>query len=101
MEIVILFWGILISVIFVQIYVIVYYIRKGVLLQYDDAYSEETIKVIKIIVEALQTNKIKKHIITNSAPVYDSPKTLMQFQTFLKSELMQDIQRLSEEAYDG
>ena len=62
MEIVILFWGILISVIFVQIYVIVYYIRKGVLLQYDDAYSEETIKVIKIIVEALQTNKIKKHI---------------------------------------
>lgn len=101
MEIVIGVWGILMGVVFVQVYFIIRHIRKTGSVQYDHTYSKETLEKTQAVVEAIETGKIKKHIVTNSAPVYDSPKTLMQFRTFMASELMQDILEMGEVMYSG
>lgn len=101
MEIVILFWGILVGIIVVQVCAIIRYVRKGEHIRYDNAYSQETLEKTRTIVEAIETRKIKKHIITNSAPKYDSKKTLAQYKKFLSSELMKDLLILNEETYNG
>ena len=101
MEIVVLFWGILIGIIVIQMSAIIRYVRKGEHIQCDNAYSQETLEKTRTIVEAIETRKIKKHIITNSAPKYDSKKTLTQYKKFLSSELMNDLLILNEETYNG
>lgn len=101
MNIVILLWTMLIVIIFVQVYFIVRYVRNGVHIKQDNSYSQETLEKTKYVIEAIETKKIKKHIITNSAPKYDSPKTRIQYKNFLLSELMKDILELSEERYHG
>lgn len=102
-KIVIGFWFILLVIILVQIYFIVQYIRNGVYMHIsnDNAYSQETLEKTRLVIDAIQNSEIKKHIITNSAPKYDSPKTRMQYKNFLMSELMKDILELSEERYCG
>ncbi len=101
MEIVVLAWSILLVVIVIQVWSIIRYVRKDEHIQHNDAYSPETLQKTQIIVEAIKTRKIKKHIITNSAPIYDSQKTLTQYRKFLSSELMKDLLVLSEETYNG
>lgn len=101
MTIVVLLWGALISIIGVQLYSIMSYIRNGGHVQLDNSYSQETLEKTKSVIEAIETRKIKKHIIANSAPKYSSQKTLIQFENFLASELMKEILTLDEETYNG
>ncbi len=101
MKIVFLFWAILFVTILVQIYFIIRYIRNGVHIPYNNDYSKETLEKTQTVIDAIENNEIKKHIITNSAPKYDSPKTRIQYKNFLLSELMKDILELNEERYYG
>ena len=101
MKIVFLFWVVFLVIILVQIYFIIRYIRNGVHIPYNDDYSKETLEKTQKVINAIENNEIKKHIITNSAPKYDSSKTRMQYKNFLLSELMKDILKLNEERYYG
>ena len=101
MKIVFLFWAILFVTILVQIYFIIRYIRNGVHIPYNNDYSKETLEKTKTVIAAIENNEIKKYIITNNAPKYDSSKTQVQYKNFLLSELMKDILELNDERYYG
>lgn len=101
MKIVFLIWIILFVTILVQIYFITHYIKNGISIPYSDDYSKETLEKTKTVIVAIENNEIKKHIITNNTPKYDSSKTLIQYKNFLLSELMKDILELNDERYYG
>lgn len=101
MKIVFLIWIILFVTILVQIYFITHYIQKGVHIPYNNDYSKETLEKTKTVIAAIENNEIKKHIITNNAPKYDSSKAQIQYKNFLLSELMKDILELNDERYYG
>lgn len=101
MKIVFLIWIILFVTILVQIYFIIRYIQKGVHITYNNDYSKETLEKTKKVIAAIENNEIKKHIITNNTPKYDSSKTQIQYKNFLLSELMKDILELNDERYYG
>jgi|GEM_PF-3542369 hypothetical protein len=101
MKIVFLIWIILFVTILVQIYFIIRYIQKDVHIPYNNDYSKETLEKTKTVIAAIENNEIKKHIITNNAPKYDSSKTQVQYKNFLLSELMKDILELNDERYYG
>lgn len=85
----------------VQIYFIIRYIKNGISIPYNNDYSKETLEKTKTVIAAIENNEIKKHIITNNAPKYDSSKTQIQYKNFLLSELMKDILELNDERYYG
>jgi hypothetical protein len=101
MKIVSLIWIILLVTILVQIYFIIRYIKNGISIPYNNDYSKETLEKTKTVIAAIENNEIKKHIITNNAPKYDSSKTQIQYKNFLLSELMKDILELNDERYYG
>jgi len=100
-EFVVIFWGIMAVLIFLQVFAILYFIKDGGKISVYGSYSEEAVKKAKIIITAIKERKIKKHIITNSAPKYDSRETLPQYKIFLSTELMKDISEIKEEIYNG
>ena len=59
----------MLSIIGIQIFSIIRFVKKGESVKFDDSYSDEAIEKTKIIVDAIRTNKIKKHILTNSAHI--------------------------------
>ena len=101
MKIVSLIWIILLVTILIQIYFIIRYIKNGISIPYNNDYSKETLEKTKTAIAAIENNEIKKHIITNNAPKYDSSKTQVQYKNFLLSELMKDILELNDERYYG
>lgn len=101
MKIVFLIWIILLVTILIQIYFIIRYIKNGISIPYNNDYSKETLEKTKTVIAAIENNEIKKHIITNNAPKYDSSKTQVQYKNFLLSELMKDILELNDERYYG
>lgn len=101
MKIVSLIWIILLVTILIQIYFIIRYIKNGISIPYSNDYSKETLEKTKTVIAAIENNEIKKHIITNNAPKYDSSKTRIQYKNFLLSELMKDILELNDEKYYG
>lgn len=101
MRIVFLIWIILFVTILVQIYFIIRYIQNGISIPYNNDYSKETLEKTKTVIAAIENNEIKKYIITNNAPKYDSSKTQVQYKNFLLSELMKDILELNDERYYG
>lgn len=101
MKIVFLIWIILLVTILIQIYFIIRYIKNGISIPYSNDYSKETLEKTKTVIAAIENNEIKKHIITNNAPKYDSSKTQIQYKNFLLSELMKDILELNDERYYG
>lgn len=101
MKIVSLIWIILLVTILIQIYFIIRYIKNGISIPYNNDYSKETLEKTKTVIAAIENNEIKKHIITNNAPKYDSSKTKIQYKNFLLSELMKDILELNDERYYG
>lgn len=101
MGIVFLFWSVLALIIVVYVCVIMGFVRKSAEISTVSEYSEEVIEKTKSFVNAINSGKIKKHIITNSAKKYDSKKALRQYRSFLSSELMTDIMRIEEEIYHG
>lgn len=101
MKIVSLIWIILLVTILIQIYFIIRYIKNGISIPYSNDYSKETLKKTKTVIVAIENNEIKKHIITNNAPKYDSSKVQIQYKNFLLSELMKDILELNDERYYG
>jgi len=101
MKIVFLIWIILLVTILLQIYFIIRYIKNGISIPYNNDYSKETLEKTKTVIAAIENNEIKKYIITNNAPKYDSSKTQVQYKNFLLSELMKDILELNDERYYG
>lgn len=101
MKIVFLIWIILLVTILIQIYFIIRYIKNGISIPYNNDYSKETLEKTKTVIAAIENNEIKKYIITNNAPKYDSLKTQVQYKNFLLSELMKDILELNDERYYG
>lgn len=101
MKIVFLIWIILLVTILIQIYFIIRYIKNGISIPYNNDYSKETLEKTKTVITAIENNEIKKYIITNNAPKYDSSKTQVQYKNFLLSELMKDILELNDERYYG
>lgn len=101
MKIVSLIWIILLVTILIQIYFIIRYIKNGISIPYNNDYSKETLEKTKTVIAAIENNEIKKYIITNNAPKYDSSKTQVQYKNFLLSELMKDILELNDERYYG
>ena len=101
MKIVFLIWIILFVTILVQIYFIIRYIQNGISIPYSDDYSKETLEKTKTVIAAIENNEIKKYIMANNAPKYDSSKTQVQYKNFLLSELMKDILELNDERYYG
>lgn len=101
MKIVFLIWIILLVTILIQIYFIIRYIKNGISIPYNNDYSKETLEKTKTVIAAIKNNEIKKYIITNNAPKYDSSKTQVQYKNFLLSELMKDILELNDERYYG
>lgn len=101
MKIVFLIWIILFVTILVQIYFIIRYIQNVISIPYNNDYSKETLEKTKTVIAAIENNEIKKYIITNNAPKYDSSKTQVQYKNFLLSELMKDILELNDERYYG
>jgi hypothetical protein len=101
MKIVFLIWIILLVTILIQIYFIIRYIKNGISIPYNNDYSKETLEKTKTVIAAIENNEIKKYIITNNAPKYDSSKTQVQYKNFLLSELMKDILELNDERYYG
>lgn len=101
MKTVSLIWIILLVTILIQIYFIIRYIKNGISIPYNNDYSKETLEKTKTVIAAIENNEIKKHIITNNTPKYDSSKTQIQYKNFLLSELMKDILELNDERYYG
>lgn len=101
MKIVFLIWIILLVTILIQIYFIIRYIKNGISIPYNNDYSKETLEKTKTVIAAIENNEIKKYIMTNNAPKYDSSKTQVQYKNFLLSELMKDILELNDERYYG
>lgn len=94
MNIVVLFFGIMITIPILQVLAILIYVRKGTNIQYSNTYSPETIEKVNIVTNAIKRNVIKKHTIINYAPEYDSKKTMIQYRNFLSSDLMKDIEQI-------
>jgi hypothetical protein len=101
MKIVFLIWIILLVTILIQIYFIIRYIKNGISIPYNNDYSKETLEKTKTVIAAIENNEIKKYIMANNAPKYDSSKTQVQYKNFLLSELMKDILELNDERYYG
>ena len=80
MELIIFSCGILI--IAVQVIAILAYVKNGEPMQYSSDYSQETIEKARIVSNAIRKSIIKKHIITNSAPKYNSKKKADAVQKF-------------------
>lgn len=94
MNIVVLFFGIMITMPILQVLAILIYIQKGTYIQHSNIYSPETIEKVNIVTDAIKKNVIKKHTIINYAPEYDSKKTMIQYRNFLSSDLMKDIEKI-------
>ena len=77
----VIFGGILIVLLLVQVTAITLYLRNGM--------------------RAIKSQTIKKHIMSNSAEQYDSGKVLKRYKKFLDSDLMNDLMQMCEEKYNG
>lgn len=101
MGLVIIFWGVMVGMVIAQLVAILRYMKHGEKIKIYGDYSNEVKNNTKIVMKAIESGQIKKHLLTNSAEKYDSGKTLGQYQKFLKSNLMADIMNISEEHYNG
>ena len=101
MNLVIVYWSILLVVILVQIFTIVYCVRNEKVIACEEEYSPEVSEKARKVIHCIRTGIIKKHIITNSAKRYDSRTTLKRYRSFLNSKLMNDILSMDEESYNG
>ena len=101
MGIVITFWIIMLGIMAVELGAILYYIKHGERSSAHGAYASEVKENTRIVMDAVKSRVIKKHLLTNSAEKYDSGKTLEQYKKFLNSALMSDIMHMCEERYNG
>lgn len=101
MKLVLIFWTILAIIVIAYMYMIIRCVRNGEIARKDEIYSDEVIERTEIIINAIKTGMIKKHIISNSAKKYDSKKALEDYKIFLRSDLMTDLMLLDEENYNG
>ena len=101
MMLVFFIWIIMILIMLIQGVSIICFVKNGVNAKIDYLYSDEAISKARAVEKAIKTRKIKKHIIKDSAPIYDSKKTLLQYTNFLQSDLMQELILMKEENYNG
>lgn len=101
MGFVITFCFVMIGIAIAQLVAILYYMKYGEKIVIRGEYAPEVENNTRVVMKAVESGEIKKHILTNSAEKYDSGKTLKQYQKFLGSELMADIMHISEEHYNG
>ena len=97
----VIFGGILIVLLLVQVTAITLYLRNGNTIPVYDGYSSEIIENTISVMRALKSQTIKKHIMSNSAEQYDSGKVLKRYKKFLDSDLMNDLMQMCEEKYHG
>lgn len=64
-------------------------------------YSSQVIEAGKKIRGWLSKGDVNKHTITNSAPPYESKRTLSSYRKFLQSQLMKTVETVKEERYNG
>ena len=98
---VLIFWGILASILVAQVLNIISYIIKGEQEKSEKIYADEAVECTEIVMHAIGNQVIKKHLITNSAIKYDSKKALQKYRCFLETDLMSDIMTVNEEKYNG
>lgn len=91
-------WMIMILIMLIQGVSIICFVKNGINNR-SCLYSDEAISKARAVEKAIKIRKIKKHIIKNSAPVYDSKKTLLQYTNFLQSDLMQELMLMKEQDY--
>ncbi len=95
------FWFILIGLILAELGAILHHIKHGQKSTVNGVYAVEVKENAVIVMNAIKSRVIKKHLLTNSAEQYDSGKTLEQYKKFLDSQLMSDIMQMHEEQYHG
>ncbi len=98
---VIILWILLLVVLIAHLYTVFCYKKSFNKIKSSDGYSKEVIQNTNMISAAIMLNKIKQHLLTNSAEVYDSGKELEHYRSFLKSPLMKDITNIKEKNYHG
>lgn len=65
-------------------------------------FSDVVIYDTEIMYDKIASGKIRKHILANSGEYYDSTKTMIEYNIFLDSNLMQEyITERQESAYHG
>lgn len=101
MGIAITFWTLMIIIALVQFFTIFFHMKHSGKIVINGNHANEVKQNTRVVIEALKSGRIKKHILTNSAKRYDSGKTLEQYQKFLGSVLMADIINMNEEHYNG
>lgn len=101
MGIVITFWLVMVCIMVVELSAILYHVKYVENIAIYDVYDVEVKENTKVVMDAVKSRVIKKHLLSNSAEKHDSGKTLEQYKIFLGSELMSDIMKLSEERYHG
>lgn len=101
MSFVIMFWFVMIGIVIAQLGAILYHMKYGEKITIYGAYTTEVKENTKIVMRAIKSRIIKKHLLTNSAEKYDSGKTLEQYRKFLQSDLMNDMMQMHEEQYYG
>lgn len=92
-------WIIMILIMLIKGVSIICFVKNGVNAKIYYLYSDEAISKARAVEKAIKTRKIKKHIIKNSSPIYDSKKTLLQYTNFLQSGLMQELMLMKEQDY--
>lgn len=101
MGLVILFWLVMLGIVIAQLTAILYHIKHGENVTIYGTYTTEVKENTRVVMSAIKSRIIKKHLLTNSAEKYDSGKTLEQYRKFLESDLMNDIMQMHEEQYNG
>ena len=101
MGLVILFWIVMAGIVIAQIAAILYYMKHGEKTLIYGAYAAGVKENTKVVMHAIKSRIIKKHLLTNSAEKYDSGKTLEKYKKFLGSDLMNDMMQMHEEHYNG
>lgn len=101
MGFVILFWIVTIGIVIVQIVAIQSYMQHGERSTVYGEYANQVIENTKVVVDAMKSRKIKKHLLSNSSEKYDSGKTLEKYKKFIESDLMSDMMQMREEQYHG
>lgn len=101
MELVIMFWIIMLVIVISQLCAIIHYMRHDRVNSQYDSYTNEVIEKTNVVMRAVRSKTIKKHLLTNSADEYDSRKTLKQYRVFLNSDLMKDMMQMHEDQYHG
>lgn len=101
MGVVIIFWFVMLGLMVVELGAILYYIKHDKKSLVHGAYADEVKENTRIVMDAVKSRVIKKHLLTNSAEKYDSGRTLEQYKKFLNSTLMSDIMHMREEQYNG